>query len=154
MGRPGEVTYTIKRVDSDAEQINVHADHLKKYHHPNPWKNERWMEDVLFWNRDVEENSTEPVNHEEISEPGLNVNALVFTPAQNKTDLDEILPYQKQVRFQLPNVEGTVLPCDDTVFGVSLSQYIHPYPGTEIPQLQRPVRKMILPAKFKDYTLE
>ena len=118
------MTYTIKRVDNDAEQINVHADHLKKYHHPIPWKNERWMEDELFWNRDVEDNGSEPVNYEEVSEPdnstesvnhevtepGLNVNAPVFTPAQKQTDLDETLPYQKQVRFQLPNVEGTVLP--------------------------------------------
>ena len=60
-------------------------------------------------------------------------------------------PVRKRVRFQLPDIDETVLPSEE----VSSSPRTSPYPGTECPRPQRnrPPRKRYIPAKFKDYEL-
>jgi hypothetical protein len=166
VGRPGEVTYTIKRAGSTAEEINVHADHLKKYHHPQAWKNEQWEEQPSFWD------TPDIASEESVFESLLNVNAPVFTPASSSQNIDQqaaVFPPKGPNVNDLANDLEVTLPYEDlgavqpisqdleTVSSGKLPITSSPVPiekNPPLPQRSRPVRKRVLPSKWKDYEYE
>ena len=166
VGRPGEVTYTIKRAGSTAEEINVHADHLKKYHHPQAWKNEQWEEQPSFWD------TPDIASEESVFESLLNVNAPVFTPASSSQNIDQqaaVFPPKGPNVNDLANDLEVTLPYEDLGALQPISQDLEtvssgkvpitssPVPiekNPPLPQRSRPVRKRVLPSKWKDYEYE
>jgi hypothetical protein len=129
--RPGEVTYTIQRVGSEAEGFNVHADHLKKCHHPNPWKQEV-DEPVIARPQDLED--TLPYGEDD---------ELAIAEGPRSQELEETMPYGEQ-------------PESNTAGDYELREIEHPAPESDQPtQMQlgrpnRPVRQRFLPARLKD----